>query len=265
MTQFEDLPEGCIAAILSRTTPVDAGRFSLVSNTFHSAADSDAVWNQFLPSDSHVMDSIISDSPSLANVPSKKALYLALSDRPIIIDNGLKSFQLDRKSGKICYMLGARSISIAWVHDERYWKWTTMPNSRFREVAELLDVCWLEFCGTINTIALSPNTEYAAYVVFNMFNPRRFQNSPVELSVFVDGGHSSTKIVCFDPNVEESSHNRVEGLQCPNVRSDGWLEIEMGEFFNSGIENEEVQMKVLENDSYWKSGLIVEGIEVRPK
>ncbi|XP_058770650.1 F-box protein PP2-B11-like [Vicia villosa] len=265
MTQFEELPEGCIATILSRTTPVDACRLSLVSNTFHSAADSDAVWIQFLPSDSQFMDSIISNSPSLVNLPSKKALYLALSDRPIIIDNGLKSFQLDRKSGKICYMLGARSLSTAWVHDERYWKWITMRTSRFPEVARLLNVCWLESHGTINTITLSPNTEYAAYVVFKMIDAKGFENRPAKLSVFVEGGHSSTKIVCLDPNVEDRSHSRVEGLECPNVRSDGWLEIEIGEFFNSGIENEKVKMEVLEKGSYWKRGLFVEGIEVRPK
>jgi len=87
MTGFEDLAEGCISSILSRTTPVDAGRLSLVSKTFLSAADSDAVWNHFLPSD---IDSIISQSPSLANAPSKKALYLALSHRPIIIDDAKK-------------------------------------------------------------------------------------------------------------------------------------------------------------------------------
>ena len=94
MTEFEELSEGCISAILSRTTPADAGRFSVVSKTFLSAADSDAVWNQFLPSDSHFIDSIISHSPSLANAPTKKALYLALSDRPIIIDNDQKVFFL---------------------------------------------------------------------------------------------------------------------------------------------------------------------------
>lgn len=89
MTAFEELPEGCIAAILSSTTPLDAGRLSLVSKNFLSAADSDAVWNRFLPSD---ISSIISHFPSLANIPAKKDLYLALSDRPIIIDNGKKVF-----------------------------------------------------------------------------------------------------------------------------------------------------------------------------
>jgi hypothetical protein len=84
MVAFEELPEECISTILSRTTPLDAGRLSLVSKNFLSAAESDAVWNQFLPSDySH----FILHSPLLANIPTKKALYLALSDRPIIIDN----------------------------------------------------------------------------------------------------------------------------------------------------------------------------------
>ncbi|KAK2402540.1 putative F-box protein PP2-B12 [Trifolium repens] len=110
MVAFEELPEECISTILSRTTPLDAGRLSLVSKNFLSAAESDAVWNQFLPSDySH----FILHSPLLANIPTKKALYLALSDRPIIIDNCKKSFQLDRKSGKRCYMLAARSLFIA--------------------------------------------------------------------------------------------------------------------------------------------------------
>ncbi|XP_045809077.1 putative F-box protein PP2-B12 [Trifolium pratense] len=266
MAEIQDLPEGCIADILSRTTPLDACRFSLISKTFRSAADSDAVWNRFLPSDSNFIDSIISQSPSLANIPTKKALYLALSDRPIIIDSGKKSFQLDRKSGKKCYMLAARSLSIVWGDTDQYWTWIPLPDSRFPEVAQLCDVCWLEIHGMINTTLLSPNTQYAAYAVFKMIEPWGFQNRPVELSVSVEGGHSSTTNVCLDPIVEGTPHPRVVGLQSPSVRTDGWLEIEMGEFFNSGIENEEVHMNFMEiKGGNWKRGLFLEGIEVRPK
>lgn len=131
MVKFEELAEGCIATILSRTTPVDAGKLSLISKTFHSAANSDDVWDRFLPPHSPFIDSIILQSPSLVKVPTKKDLYLALSDRPMIIDHGKKSFQLERKSGKKCYMLAARSLSIAWGNDDRYWNWIAMPDSRF--------------------------------------------------------------------------------------------------------------------------------------
>ncbi|NP_001296645.1 F-box protein PP2 [Cicer arietinum] len=268
MTEIHQLPEGCIADILSRTTPVDACRLSLISKTFQSAADSDAVWNRFLPSDSNFISSIISHSPSLANASSKKALYLALSDphKPIIFDQGRKSFQLDRKSAKKCYMLGARALNIVWTCTKRYWQWIAMPQSRFPEVAELLNVCWLEIRGKINAVALSPNTQYTAYLVFNMIGDWGFQNLPVEVTIDGARSYSSSKLVCLDPNVEGRPHNRVIGLQRPSVRSDGWLEIEMGEFFSSGLEDDEVRMSVVEiKGQNWKRGLFVEGIEVRLK
>ncbi|TKY52053.1 F-box protein PP2-B11 [Spatholobus suberectus] len=85
--ELQGLPEGCIASILSSTTPVDVCRLSVVSKLFRSAAESDAVWERFLPSD---YQSIISQFPSPLNYPSKKALYLTLSDRPIIFDQGKK-------------------------------------------------------------------------------------------------------------------------------------------------------------------------------
>ncbi|KAK7356767.1 hypothetical protein VNO80_16043 [Phaseolus coccineus] len=259
--EFEGLPEGCIADILSRTTPMDACRLSLVSKLFHSAADSDAVWERFLSSDYH---SIISQS-LLPNYPSKKALYLALSDHPVILDEGKMSFQLEKKSGKKCYMLAARALTIIWGSTDQYWNWLTHPDSRFPEVATLRDVCWLEIRGVLKTLTLSPDTQYAAYFVFKMINARGFENVCVELSVNFDGDHGSSKNVCLDPRERSRNERGVAGLQRPSARSDGWLEIEMGEFFNIGIEDE-VQMSVMAvKDGRWKSGLLVEGIEVRPK
>ncbi|KEH42833.1 F-box protein PP2-B10 [Medicago truncatula] len=134
----------------------------------------------------------------------------------------------------------------------------------FPEVAKLCLVYSLEIRGMINTLSLSPNTQYAAYLVFKMINAYGFDNEPMDLSVGVEGGHSSTKSVCLDPNVKHRvrqffckcygwcphrarrPRNKVLGLQRPNVRSDGWLEIEMGEFFNSSLEDEEIQMSVVE-------------------
>ncbi|KAJ7973590.1 F-box family protein [Quillaja saponaria] len=89
MFDFMVLPEGCIANILSFTTPRDACRLSLVSKIFRSAAESDAMWERFLPSDYH---SIISrSSPSLLDsYSSKKDLFFRLCDNPIILDDGKK-------------------------------------------------------------------------------------------------------------------------------------------------------------------------------
>jgi len=82
--EFNNLPEGCIATILSFTSPRDACRLSLVSSTFRSAAASDAVWDRFLPSDFHTL---LSQSSS-SSFPSKKDLYLHLCQNPLLIDHG---------------------------------------------------------------------------------------------------------------------------------------------------------------------------------
>jgi hypothetical protein len=150
----------------------------------------------------------------------------------------------------------------------------------------------VEIRAVINTFSLSRNTRYAAYLVFKMIDDYGFENEPMDLSIDVEGGHSSTKSVCLDPN---ASHNKertcsrnhsykrrtvckcpgprwrpfpnVIGLQRPTMRSDGWLEIEMGEFFNSRLEGEEVQMSVVEEleSGNKKGNFFLEGIEVRPK
>lgn len=85
-TTINLLPEGCISYILSYTTPVDACRLSLVSKAFRSAAQSDTLWDRFITS---ALSSLVSPS-SFPSSHSKKHLYFALCDRPIIIHNGTK-------------------------------------------------------------------------------------------------------------------------------------------------------------------------------
>jgi hypothetical protein len=59
---------------------------------------------------------------------------------------------------------------------------------------------------------------------------------------------------------------RENNGQYPKKRGDGWLEIELGEFFCKEGEDRELEMSVQEvKGGDWKGGLIVEGIEIRPK
>ena len=51
----------------------------------------------------------------------------------------------------------------------------------------------------------------------------------------------------------------------PREREDGWLEIELGEFYSDGSDEEvKVSLKEVKGE-HLKGGLIVEGIELRPK
>ncbi|KAL1341777.1 hypothetical protein HN51_028311 [Arachis hypogaea] len=287
---FQDLPEGCIANVVSLTTPRDACSLALVSSTFRSAAESDSVWDRFLPSD---YNDIVSQSTS-SSCRSKKQLYLSLCENPILVDDGKKSFQLDKAYGKKCYMLSPRMLSIVWGDTPRYWKWTPLPEARFSEVAELVSVCWLEIRGWINTHMLSPDTLYGAYLVFKPSSAGAygFEYQSIEVSIAVAGGETHKRTVFLDPERGKRLRyqivprrvgifNRTRMVaaagppqpprdnlddQYPKDRKDGWLEMELGQFFSEGGEDKEVEMGVYEiKGGDWKGGLLVQGIEVRPK
>ncbi|XAR48855.1 hypothetical protein NMG60_11031820 [Bertholletia excelsa] len=155
------LPEGCISAILSLTSPRDVCGSSAISPVFKAVADADPVWEAFLPPD---YPEILSRSVSPVAFTTKKQLYRSLADNPILLEGGKRSFALDKESGKNCYMLGARELLIAWGDTPRYWTWISLPQSRFPEVANLVEV-WLDIRGRINSLLLSPKTSYVAYLV----------------------------------------------------------------------------------------------------
>uniref|UniRef100_A0A6N2N8F8 F-box domain-containing protein n=1 Tax=Salix viminalis TaxID=40686 RepID=A0A6N2N8F8_SALVM len=251
---LNELPEGCIANALSFTTPQDVGRLSAVSPIFMSAAVSDVVWERDL-------ESILSTSPDgsrlLASAASKKELYFSLCENPVLVDNGRKSFSLEKKSGKKCCRLSARDLLITWGDTPEYWTWNSDPASRFPEVAELISVCWLEIRAKINTSMLSPTTLHTAYLVLKFSRDTYcygLDDQPVEVAMKLDGEESCTRTVSW--NAE-----RRRGQE----RGDGWLEIELGEFFTKEGKDEELEIRVFDGSSHWKRGLIVEGIEIRPK
>ncbi|XP_026459563.1 F-box protein PP2-B10-like [Papaver somniferum] len=267
MDNIERLPEGCISDILSLTSPADACRSSLVLTLFKSEADSDALWEKFLPADyQEIISRAFYPFPSAAL--SKKELYYRLSDDPLLIDAGLKSFQLEKSSGKKCIMLGAKELAIAWRHNPNHWRWEGHPGSRFPQVAELQWICWFEIRGKLDTTMLSPKTYYAAYLVVRLNGDvYGFNGEPIKAKVKVVGQAGDNSSVCskerliyFDVGGEHSPPDPVlEGQYIARERGDGWMEVELGHFYNEGGDSEgwEVHMSVLEIGRT-KRGLIVQ-------
>ncbi|KAJ4969096.1 hypothetical protein NE237_015797 [Protea cynaroides] len=295
------LPEGCISKILSLTSPRDACRSSVVSSVFRSAVDSDVVWERFLPSDyQRILSSSVYPFPFVFS--SKKELYLHLCDNPVLISNSTKTFALEKCSGKKCYMIGAKELSIVWGDTPQYWNWRPSPESRFSEVAELLFVCWLEVRGRMETRLLSPRTTYVAYLVLK-FTDSAFGFDVVSAEVSVKlaaacagggnsgGGEEEVKEVYLNPirrqrrqfgvhknrrlihsmrpqePVADAAYQQpLRDRPVPKERGDGWKEIELGEFFNEKGEDGDVEMSLMEvKGGNWKGGLIIQGIELRPK
>ncbi|KAI3735753.1 hypothetical protein L6452_15265 [Arctium lappa] len=289
---FGSLPEGFIANALSLTSPRDACRLSMVCSVFRSAAEWDAVWETFLPSDyQKIVAAAVEDGGDSLTFSSKKQLFLRLCDRPLIIDGGNKSFSLEKQSGKKCYMLGARDLSIVWGDTPRYWRWISMPESRFTEVAELISVCWFEVHGRISTSMLSPDTCYVAFIVFKSTSETYgFDYQPAEVSIGISGRKTQTQTVFLEPRSDQRRQHPVvprrrmgmfhRGHRAnpigpinpssngngPKEREDGWLEIELGEYFIKKGEEGELEMSMTEvKGGNWKGALVIQGIEIRPK
>ncbi|TXG65184.1 hypothetical protein EZV62_006459 [Acer yangbiense] len=248
-------------------------RSSLVFSTFRSAMESDMVWERFLQFD---YSDIVSRSLTPFNFSSKKQLFQCLCN-PLLIGGGKLSFNLEKSSRKKSYLLSARALSITWSNDPLYWCWVHMTKSRFSEVAVLRITHWLEIEGTIKTGMLSSNTKYGAYLVIKIrHNAYGLDLEKAELSVQVGDGQAWTGLAYLfgdNPDRKNVEHLRSSSRltevdddddeeQILKEREDGWMEIELGEFFN-GDDDQEVKMSFKEVKSYHlKGGLIVEGVEL---
>ena len=125
-------------------------------------------------------------------------------------------------------------------------------------MADLKQVWWLDVKGTIETKILSPKTTYVAYLVYKFATSRSgFEKKPVDLHVELsDAGR--TFRVFLDPSANIPQFSRE--------REDGWMEVKLGEFFNEHGDDGKAICSLREVDNYIpKKGLIIEGIDIRPK
>ncbi|RID76108.1 hypothetical protein BRARA_B03099 [Brassica rapa] len=217
------------------------------------------VWEKFLPPE---YSSLILGSQVFT---LKKELYLALCNDPVLIEDGQKSFWLEKASGKRCIMLSARQLAITWGNSPQYWQWISIPEARFKKVPELLDVCAFEIRGWMNTRVLSPRTHYSAYVVYKTRTGcHGFRDLPIQVGIGFVGEKSTKRFICFDESTDRIKLWGRRELKKSKERQDGWIEAEIGDLFNE-FGCEKIELSIIDITSpYWKRGLIIQGIEFRP-
>nr|GEX27482.1 hypothetical protein [Tanacetum cinerariifolium] len=273
---MERLPEDCITHIISFGSPRDACRSMALASIFKNAAESEVLWDKFLP---HDYQEILSKSVCPITYKSKKELFYKLS-KPLLIDGGLKAFSIDKATGKKCYMLSARELYIAWSANPQFWYWKPVIQSRFGESVELIMTSWLEVEGKISAHILSPNTMYRAYLIVQLAHHRAYGLDVLPCELLVEVGDFRSRGTILLSHSERSKRSFEHPQKDLNLmsydqeddisrvcreRNDGWLEIELGEFYNEGFGEKEVKMSLREVDGvHLKGGLVVEGIEIRP-
>lgn len=144
--------------------------------------------------------------------------------------------------------------------------------NRFSEVAVLQYVWWLDIRGRMETGLLSPHTTYETYLVYKLHEDARGLNSARTSIRFVNEieevPSDETNIVY--PDTRTSAANRPNTEQrngeVSQRRKDGWMEIKTGEFETGARDDDEVETRFMSTGGYQvKAGLIVQGIEFRPK
>ncbi|XP_022862363.1 F-box protein At2g02240-like [Olea europaea var. sylvestris] len=189
-------------------------------------------------------------------------------------------------------MLASRDLFIAKGDVPKFWQWISYPNSRFPEAAEFRAVLGFEIRGKINSGILSSGTKYAAYLVFTpKSRTKGFQYRLAEAWIII-GQETNQQIVCIDPDEEQRQRcqtvpsftffmqpislviRRVDNMttksnrKYPKLRGDGWMEVELGEFFVMEKQDRDVKMILKEFKGRfwnWKCRLIIQVIEIRPR
>ncbi|PWA39293.1 protein kinase domain, Nitrogen network kinase 1, Phloem protein 2-like protein [Artemisia annua] len=149
----------------------------------------------------------------------------------------------------------------------------TQAVKTFGEVLVITAGYKFEIKGEIKPEAVSPETTYAAYLVFKLpQDPSTFE-APIELTYYKPHYRSSfiylvsppvTPVI--GPKLDENTYNplnRYKWNALPQQRTDGWIEVKVWEFQST---SKSVPMNLYfehpgENNL---SGLMIQGIELRP-
>ncbi|KAL2511679.1 F-box protein PP2-B11 [Abeliophyllum distichum] len=126
----------------------------------------------------------------------------------------------------------------------KYWKWTTLDDNSRSEVAELVDVCWLDIKGIIDIKKLLIKTNYVVFLVFKLKEDSyglKKANSSVR---FLNGKTEGESTVFIDKKKVPGERGRF-----PQPRTHGWMEIKLGEFFNNLGEDGDVEFRLFETEN----------------
>ncbi|KAF6153258.1 hypothetical protein GIB67_029162 [Kingdonia uniflora] len=154
-------------------------------------------------------------------------------------------------------------LSKGWKISRRSMPFNCYDMYRVGEVAEVGMMSGMEVHGSIRSQELTRETTYGAYFVYYLpdnddVKGFAIADPPLEVVVKICGSKRQ-RYVCLDPQ------NQCQDSLPPRLRRDGWMEIEMGDFYNGYSGNAKVETSVKQKEDDIMSGLFIQGIEFRPK
>ncbi|KAJ0944856.1 putative protein kinase RLK-Pelle-CrRLK1L-1 family [Helianthus annuus] len=173
------------------------------------------------------------------------------------------------EDGRQCLMLPAKAVLA-----KNEWNWDSEPRTRFGQVADCIEKKIGINCE-FSSEKLSPQTTYAAYLVYRLPHNYKDINPPVQVVDKNSGSDEEYNIFLRTPQTPVMRGNvKIEGTYNPSIRpmikglpknrSDGWMEVQVHEFITPA--NKRMITTRLQLSSYDMSlaGITVQGLEFRP-
>ncbi|XP_010936856.2 lectin-like [Elaeis guineensis] len=142
------------------------------------------------------------------------------------------------------FMIYPRELKITWGDDPRYWRWPWLEEDLKVEVAELLEVCWLEVHGSFQMNHLDRGHKYDVMFVIMMKDAAGFQDDATLKLELPDGEVQQRKV-----NLNKLAPKK-------------WVMVKVGDFVAKGLG--EIKYSLLDyDDPNWKTGLLIGGALIK--
>lgn len=253
---LNDVPESCVSSIFMHLDPPEICKLALLNKTFRGASSADFVWETKLPSNyKYLVKKVLNESPQKL---TKKEIYARLS-QPNRFDNATKEIWLDKRSGKVCMSISAKSMKITGIDDRRYWNQIVTEESRFHSVAYLQQTWWCEAIGELEfefpqgtyslffRLQLGKASKRFGRRICNLEQVHGWDVKPVRFQLSTSNGQKAVSECClYDPG--------------------NWVLYHVGDF---AVENDQTSSKIkfsmMQIDcTHTKGGLCIDSVLIYP-
>ncbi|CAK9134456.1 unnamed protein product [Ilex paraguariensis] len=223
-----DIPESCVALVLSYFDPPEICKLAGLNRTFRAASLADFIWESKLPSNYRFIIEKLLDDDNLCKL-DKKDLYARLC-RPNSFDGGTKEIWLDKRTGGVCLLISSKALTITGIDDRRYWNHIPTDESRFHTVAYLQQIWWVEIDGDFEfqfpvgtysllfRLQLGKVTKRLGRRVCNSENIHGWDIKPVQLQLTtLDGQHAMFRCYLDNPGIWMYYHAGDFVVEEPNA------------------------------------------------
>ncbi|GFS34898.1 phloem protein 2-A13 [Actinidia rufa] len=212
-----DIPESCIALVLTHLDPPEICNLARLNRAFRRASSADFIWETKLPPNyRYIAEKLFDES---ADSLGRKDLYARLC-RPNPFDGGTKEIWLEKSTGGVCLSISSKALAITGIDDRRYWNRIPTKESRFKKVAYLKQIWWLEVVGELEfqfpvgtyslffRLQLGKSTKRLGRRVCNSEHIHGWDIKPVQFQLTTsDGQHAMSR--CFLDNPGYWVHYRA--------------------------------------------------------